>query len=65
MIEEHNPPSKQLKRFFTLATNDSPARSHMPVVIRPLEIKHFLIQMLLLFYGLELKSPFKHIDAFL
>ena len=65
MVEEQTPPPKQLKEYFTPATYYSPTRSHLPTVTVPFEIKHSLIQMLPLFYGLESENPFKHVDAFL
>ena len=40
-------------------------QEHMPIVTVPFEIKHFLIQMLLSFYGLESENSFKHVDVFL
>ena len=58
-------PPKQLKEYFTPATYDSPTRTRMPTVAVLFEIRHSLIQILSLFYGLESENPFKHVDAFL
>jgi len=63
--EQLTPPPKQLKEYFTFATYDSPARSRMPTITVPFEIKHSLIQMLPSFYGPKSENPFKHVDAFL
>ena len=66
MAEEQPTPSpKQLKKYFTPATYDSPTRSHMPTVTVPFKIKHSLFQMLPSFHGLESEDPFKYVDAFL
>ena len=64
MVEDQTPP-KQLKEFFTPATYDSPTSTGMPAIAGPFEIKYYLIQMLLSFYGLDYENPFKHADAFL
>ena len=65
IAKEQNPLPKQPKEYFIPATYDSPARSCMPTVKGPFEIKHSIIQMLPSFYGLEYENPFTHIDAFL
>ena len=64
MVEEQTPP-KQLKEYFTPTTYDLPTSTCMPAITEPFEIKHSLIQMLSLFYGLDSENPFKHIDVFL
>jgi len=65
MVEEQNPPPKQLKEYFTPATYDAPTRTRMPTVISPFVIKYFLIQMLMSLHRLESEHPFNYINAFL
>ena len=57
MAEKQTPAPKQLKEYFTHGTYGTHISIHMPTIMGPFEIKHFLIQMLPPFYGLVYENP--------